>query len=81
MRATAMFQPAEFETIFGGKSRWRAHAHSDTSGLGLNTEFVERKSHDSTSLTNQRLVVTSCHACELFTVDRQADSSIPRQRL
>ena len=40
MLATVMFQPAEFETIFGGKSRWRAHAHSDTSGLGLNTEFV-----------------------------------------
>ena len=34
----------------------------------LATEFVERKSHDSTSLTNQRLVVTSCHACELSTV-------------
>ena len=31
----------------------------------LATEFVERKSHDSSSLANQRLVVTSCHACEL----------------
>ena len=36
----------------------------------LATEFVERKSHDSSSLTNQRIVVTSCHACELRTVDR-----------
>ena len=49
----------------------------------LATEFVERKSHDSSSLTNQRLVhvVTSCHACELSTVDRLADSVISRQRL
>ena len=47
----------------------------------LATEFVERKSHDSSSLTNQHLVVTSCHACELSTVDRLADSVISRQRL
>ena len=40
----------------------------------LATEFVERKSHDSSSLTNQRVVVTSCNACELHTVDRLADS-------
>ena len=33
----------------------------------LATEFVERKSHDSSSLTNQRIVVTS-HAYELRTV-------------
>ena len=36
----------------------------------LATEFVERKSHDSSSLTNQRIVVTSC---EVRTVDRLAD--------
>ena len=47
----------------------------------LATEFVERKSHDSSSLTNQRIVVSSCHACELRTVDRLADSVIPRQHL
>ena len=47
----------------------------------LATEFVERKSHDSSSLTNQRLVITSCHACELSTVDRLADSVISKQRL
>ena len=47
----------------------------------LATEFVERKSHDSSSLTNQRLVITSCHACELSTVDRLADSVISRQCL
>ena len=28
----------------------------------LTTEFIERKSHDSSSLTNQRIVVTSCRA-------------------
>ena len=48
----------------------------------LATEFVEWKSHDSSSLTNQHLVVTSCHACELSTVDRLADSVIStRKRL
>ena len=35
-----LFQPAEFEPIFGGKSRLRAHAQRDTSGLGINTVFV-----------------------------------------
>ena len=47
----------------------------------LATEFVEQKSHDSSSLTNQRIVVTSCHACELRAVDRLADSVVPRQHL
>ena len=34
----------------------------------LASEFVKRKSHDSSSPTNQRIVVTSCHACKLRTV-------------
>ena len=38
---------------------WRAYSHLD-----LATGFVEQKSDDSSSLTNQR-IVTSCHACEL----------------
>ena len=51
---------------------WPSTVHVATEVFkDLATEFVERKSHDSSSLTNQRIVVTSCrHACELRTVDR-----------